>query len=63
MNELTQNEKNQVTAVALDSALAYLITSKPEERSELARRYAVTITEMEKVYAYFMQYTMEEGNK
>lgn len=63
MNELTQNEKNQVTAVALDSALAHLITSKPEERSELARRYAVTITEMEKVYAYFMQYIMEEGNK
>jgi hypothetical protein len=30
--------------------------SKPEERSEISRRYAVTITELEKVYAYFREY-------
>lgn len=41
----------------LSDGLAELITDmrklKPEDRSELARRYAVTITELEKVYAYF----------
>lgn len=58
---MNQRDKDQVAAVELDRALSYLITSKPEERSELARRYAVTITEMEKVYAYFMQYVIEEG--
>ncbi len=29
---------------------------KPEERSELARRYAITITELEKVMAYYTVY-------
>lgn len=30
--------------------------AKPQERSELARRYAVAITELEKVYAYVREY-------
>jgi hypothetical protein len=32
---------------------------KPQERSELARHYAVTITELEKVLAYFKVYIVE----
>ncbi len=35
-----------------------LRAAKPEDRSELARRYAVTITEFEKVYAYFVTFVI-----
>ena len=30
--------------------------SKPEERGELARRYGIAITDLEKVLAYYMLY-------
>jgi len=36
----------------LKAALEAMREAKPEERSELARRYAVSITELEKVIAY-----------
>lgn len=45
----------------LYEALLALNDAKPEERSELARRYAVTITEMEKVLAYYMAYISTDG--
>lgn len=35
------------------AALQKLRAAKPDDRSELARRYAVAITEMEKTLAYF----------
>lgn len=38
---------------ALKSALMMMAKGKPAERSELSRRYAVTITMMEQVIAYF----------
>lgn len=38
---------------ALNNALDKLKWAKPEERSETARRFAVTITELEKVIGYF----------
>lgn len=38
---------------ALKDALDSLREEKPDERGELARRYAVTITDMEKIVAYF----------
>ena len=41
---------------ALLYALELLQQAKPEERNELARRYAITITEMEKVIAYYNTY-------
>ena len=34
--------------------------AKPNERSEIARRYAVTITEFEKVIAYFKVYVVDK---
>ena len=40
----------------LEEVLQLLRNSKPEERNEIARRYAVTITELEKVIAYFKVY-------
>lgn len=38
-----------------------LLDSKPDERSELARRYQVTITELEKVMAYFEQFVIQRS--
>ena len=37
----------------LQEALETLRSAKPDDHSEIARRYAVTITEMEKVIAYY----------
>lgn len=34
---------------------------RPQERSEISRRWAITITEMEKVSAYFNTYVRQEG--
>ena len=45
--------------VGMAAVLATLTVLKPNDRSELDRRYAVTITEMEKVFAYFS--TFGEG--
>ena len=38
------------------ATLSTLRAVKPEDRSGLDRRYAVTITELEKVFAYFYTY-------
>jgi hypothetical protein len=43
----------------LEEALRRLRDSKPEERSEKARRVAVTITEMEKVIAYYKTFVYD----
>ena len=52
------NEKR--SSDQLSDLLAKLLqdfrSSKPTECSELARRYAVTITDLEKVYAYVREY-------
>ena len=36
--------------------LLSLRTAKPEERNELARRYAIVITEVEKAMGYFIAF-------
>ena len=48
--------KDDAVENALMAALKLLRANKPEARSEKARRYAVTITEMEKVFSYFKTY-------
>jgi hypothetical protein len=40
----------------MEEALAAMKAEKPEERSDRARAYAVAITELEKVIAYFKVY-------
>lgn len=51
------------SADELSDLLAMLLQdmkqSKPKERGELARRYAIAITELEKVYAYFYVYVRD----
>ena len=58
-------DEDQTTEVhclgLLKEALAAMHKAKPAERSELARRYAVSITEMEKVVAYFQTYVVGEA--
>jgi hypothetical protein len=44
---------NEVTEKYLD-IIEILKKCKPEDRSELARRIAINITDVEKAYAYFM---------
>lgn len=56
-----QEQKQQMCHMAMIDLLRKLRDAKPEERNELARRYAVTITEMEKVLAYFWSYVMNNG--
>jgi hypothetical protein len=51
---------------ALDSirqTLATLRAGKPNDRSEQARVYAVTITEIEKAMAYFIVFTTAAMSK
>ena len=47
--------------VQLYAALETLRENKPNDRSEKDRRFAVTITELEKVYAYYVTFAMDEG--
>lgn len=59
MNE--QEKANQDCVDAIADVLLKLGQAKPKDRGELARRYAVTITELEKAYAYFRTWVIEEG--
>jgi hypothetical protein len=51
-----QSTKNDGALNGLEASLHFLRSAKPDERGELTRRYAVTITELEKVVAYFKVY-------
>lgn len=50
--------KEQDLLEKLAALLEDMRLAKPEDRSETARRYAITITELEKVYAYFKTYVV-----
>jgi hypothetical protein len=43
----------------LNDMLEVLRENRPDERSERSRRYAITITEMEKVVAYFKTWVID----
>lgn len=61
MDELIgQDLADDETWSALLVAYRKLKASKPEERSEKARRYAVAITEMEKAMAYFYMMVLQD---
>lgn len=44
---------DDICILAILGAMKTLREFKPNDRSDKDRRYAVTITELEKVYAYF----------
>lgn len=54
------NEAEQVLK-DMQEVLEALRAIKPEDRSEQARRIQVTITEYEKVIAYYMAYVLGMG--
>jgi len=61
MGELTgQDLADNETWTEMVMAYGKLKASKPEERSEKARRYAVTITEMQKAMAYFYMMVLQD---
>ena len=70
MNERANMENITITLTkedvlsSLKTTLSTLRAVKPEDRSGIDRRYAVTITELEKVFAYFYTYIYsQEANK
>ncbi len=54
--DIIQHQKNEEALNGLEASLYFLRSAKPDNRSEWARRYAVTIIEFEKVVAYFKVY-------
>jgi len=52
---------NSLAYEKLLDTLEALRKEKPEERSEEARRYAVAITELEKVVAYYWTFIENKG--
>lgn len=54
------NEPQEVTLYReMQALLSRMRESRPTERSETARRWAVAITELEKATAYFYAYVVE----
>ena len=58
------NDQRKLDKFELNDKLSSLIqdmkNSKPDDRSETDRYYAVVITDLEKAYAYFFTYVMEK---
>lgn len=54
-----QVAKDNQAFVEIQAALIRLMASRPSDRSRLARHYAVTITELEKVIAYFCYFVVD----
>ena len=55
----TRKAINKSQLDRMQEILKLLRAAKPEDRSEESRRYAVTITEFEKVVAYFKTFVVE----
>jgi hypothetical protein len=55
-----QIKKNNTARQTLSVAMKALRDGKPTERSEISRRYAITITELEKVMAYFGMFVIDD---
>jgi hypothetical protein len=53
LREMQNEMKNDEVLKSLRQSLKQMRDAKPNDRSEADRRYAVAITEMEKVIAYF----------
>lgn len=57
-NVVNQSERNEEALNGLEASLNFVRSAKPIERGELARGYAVIITELEKTVAYFKVYIL-----
>lgn len=54
----TKPSRAQVIYDKMIALRTELVNSKPEERSEVARRIQITITELEKVMAYYNTFVL-----
>lgn len=59
MPEPSDSTPDTLMLTALVATYNLLKSSKPEDRSERARRYAVTITKLEEVVSYFNTMVVE----
>lgn len=59
--DFAQEERNKEILRGMEAMLRRLRDAKPKERSELARRYAVAITEYEKSLAFFKFYVVDQA--
>ena len=57
---IAQEEMNKEMLRDMEATLRRLRDAKPSERNELARRYAVAITEYEKSLAFFKFYVVDQ---
>ena len=58
---LAQEEKNREVLKIMEDTLQRLRLAKPTKKGELARRYAVAITEYEKALAFFKFYVVDQS--
>lgn len=57
---LKQEQINEDVLKTMKSTLRVLCHARPTDRNELARRYAVAITEYEKSLAFFKVYVVDQ---
>lgn len=57
---LKQEQINESALKSMEATLRILRAAKPIDRNELARRYAVAITEYEKSLAFFKFYVVDQ---
>ena len=62
MANYLENPAGQILIVLSDT-LALMRESKPNDRSDIDRAWAVSITEMEKAIAYFKVYVADKAGK
>lgn len=55
-----ENELDKELALKMVKLWTEIVNTKPQDRSEKARRYAVTITEFEKVMSYFFGFVLNQ---
>ena len=53
-------KQQEAILISLESSLRMIQRNRPNDRSELDRRWAITITDFEKVMSYFKTYIVEE---
>lgn len=63
LSELSNKMDDSGMLITLRATLSELKELKPDKRSERSRSYAIVITEMEKVYAYFKVFVMDAKGK
>lgn len=59
MDNNTEAPRRDLLADVIMDAIAIAKAQKPDDRSESARRYAILITELEKVQAYHAYFIRE----